>query len=276
MEVKQFKPKLFDGIEIFGSEDQTQQSKSKLNEIRAKEYLSRINSLSNEIDYKEQQLNQQIRLSQKLQYKLQIAEDELKSVESKEKKLEFYSKEIDCLKKENRELYSNIIELMQENSENVQISNNKLNSMEKFIINKGLVKSNGVKVRETFIEKLIKENSELRAKLNQQSGIAEGLESDLEEWKRFERKRDRKQRDKEIGNFILKPTESENHVDEEKYQILEKNKSELENELLTWKQKWAHEKSQLESEITAFKEKIESIAHNYQSLQNQLKSEKSM
>ena len=173
-------------------------------------------------------------------------------------------------------MQSNILEILNENCELVQESNKRFSNIEKFIIVKGLVKSNGVQVRETFIEKIIKENSELRSKVNQHNNKNEGLESDIEEWKRFEKKRERKQREKDTSNFSLMPAESDNNFDDSKYKLLEKRKNELENELLTSKQKWINEKENLESDIIAFKDKIESVASNYQSLQLQLKTEKSM
>lgn len=94
-------------------------------------------------------------------------------------------------------------------------------------------------------------------------------DSDFEESKRYEKKRNRKLTEKDSDSFKIRRSESPRKPDDVREKTLEKRKNELEAELLELKKKYAHEIDQNESEISALKERLENTAKNYQDLQHE-------
>lgn len=239
-------------------------------------YEKRIVDLQTEVNNKQAIANAYEIENQKLislYYKL---EKKYTDLQADLKKHEYLTKESETMKHENRELNHYITQILCENScLTKEINSCKSTSrFDEIFRTQSLSKSDGTQVRPTYIDKLIKENSELKLKiLKNKCEKKDTQNSDIDDALRYEKKRNKK-RDAKEGELIKMQSSSSipQFYDHEKVQSLEKAKIKLENELINKATEWNDEKINYEVQINALKDRLESAAKNYKLLQELIDS----
>jgi hypothetical protein len=275
---KEYTSVCFGGVKLFDNQDKpATDTKGELTKYSSLEessnfiaLKSRVKSISTNLEQKELDLSQQIRVNQKLAFKIKSLESQLEAHSSSTQKCTVYYKEIQKIKNENRELTENLMDLLKENSGLIQAFKSIKNDAFDYVRPNHMLIADGTKkIRETYIEKIIKENAMLR------DGLRQHQHEDHENTEvsnRFERKRDRKEQQKD-SDYQDSQSEIKQPVSV-RDKILEKRKNELEDELLTTKKQLANFKEHYEVEIYSFKNRLESTDKNYQVLQKELQNEK--
>lgn len=228
--------------------------------------------LESQLNQKKLELNSLISANQKMASKIHHITDELNENRSALKKCEFYSIELSKITDENKQLKKDFLDVLKENSDLVSASK----ARQKFLSPLICPSSDFYSEKNfSYLERMLTENTNLKLKLKKSFEANQKSSHDLSPNLRFESKRrEIKEKEKKKENVSLSSDFAPKNKDVLRDQVLEKRKGELEAELVLVKQKWALEKEQLESENSALKDRIDSIAKNYQDLQSDLQAEK--